>query len=163
MFYCPYNNELKLAPIYGIGLAPFLGGMTDFSTLRNRCESFQICNEYITAPEKFTPARSVPSPVFDVSSSVLEKIIDNVVLRQPRAVSIASDESTKRLEYVQRSLIFQFPDVITFQVIPLNEKKSTLAVHSYSIYGAGDLGVNANRVKTWLSEIESETLSKSPQ
>ena len=29
-------------------------------------------------------------------------------------------------------------------------------MHSYSIYGAGDLGVNAKRVKGWLADIEKE-------
>jgi uncharacterized protein (DUF1499 family) len=145
----------QLAPIYGIGL-PGLGQMTDFSTLQNRCGPTVICNEYIVAPEGYTPARSVRAPVFGISADDLEKAIDKVVMRQPRITPIAKDPSTRRIEYVQRTLIFRFPDVITWQVIPKGDQKSTLAVHSYSIYGAGDLGVNANRVKGWVNELITE-------
>lgn len=146
---------LMLAPVYGIGL-PFFGSMTDFSTLQNRGPPGVIANEYIVAPRDFTPARASTAPVFDISAADLEKAFDTVVLRQPRISQIATDESTNRREYVQRALLFRWPDVITFQAIPLGESKSTLAVHSYSIYGAGDLGVNANRVNTWLTELETD-------
>jgi uncharacterized protein (DUF1499 family) len=150
---------LMLAPIYGIGL-PFLGSMTDFSTLQNRGSPGVIANEYIVAPSSFTPARSNYPPYFDVSADDLEKAFDVVALRQPRISAIANDESTHRREYVQRALIFRWPDVITFQAIPISEGKSTVAVHSYSIYGAGDLGVNAARVTSWLSELESDLAKK---
>ena len=150
---------LMLAPIYGIGL-PFFGSMTDFTTLQNRGSPGVIANEYIVAPSSFTPARSNYPPYFDVSADDLEKAFDLVALRQPRITAIANDESTHRREYVQRALIFRWPDVITFQAIPLSEGKSTVAVHSYSIYGAGDLGVNAARVNSWLSELESDLAKK---
>jgi uncharacterized protein (DUF1499 family) len=142
---------VMLAPIYGIGLPLFLGKMTDFSTLKNRCFT-SLCNEYIVAPDEFTTARvnELP-PSFSVSAEELKQQIDSVVMKQPRISKVA--EEADKLEYVQRSLIFRFPDVITFQVIPEGSKESTLAVHSYSIYGAGDLGVNGNRVKSWLEQL----------
>lgn len=146
---------LMLAPIYGIGL-PFFGSMTDFSTLQNRAAPGVIANEYIVAPSDFTPARSERAPVFDVSAADLEKAFNLIVLKSPRISEIAVDESSHRREYVQRALIFRWPDVITFQAIPLEDSKSTLAVHSFSIYGAGDLGVNKNRVTTWLDELDTE-------
>lgn len=145
-----------LAPIYGIGIGPF-GSMTDFSTLKNRAPPSVIANEYIVAPADYTPARMNEYPKeYSVAADVLSEKIEQVVLRQPRITRIAVDPNTKRQEYVQRSLIFRFPDVITLQAIPLGPQASTLAVHSYSIYGAGDLGVNANRVKTWIDEINDE-------
>jgi uncharacterized protein (DUF1499 family) len=150
---------LMLAPIYGIGL-PFFGSMTDFETLQNRGSPGVIANEYIVAPSSFTPARTNYPPYFDVSAADLEKAFDTVALRQPRITAIATDESTHRREYVQRALIFRWPDVITFQPIPLGDSKSTLAVHSYSIYGAGDLGVNEARVKSWIAEVETELAKK---
>lgn len=146
---------LMLAPVYGIGL-PFFGSMTDFSTLQNRAAPGVIANEYIVAPIDFTPARSERAPVFDVSAADLEKALDLIVLKSPRISEIATDESTHRREYVQRALLFRWPDVITFQAIPLEDSKSTLAIHSFSIYGAGDLGVNKNRVTTWLDELDTD-------
>jgi uncharacterized protein (DUF1499 family) len=150
---------LMLAPIYGIGL-PFLGSMTDFTVLQNRGSPGVIANEFIVAPSSFTPARTSYPPYFDVSAEVLESAFDKVALRQPRITAIAADKSTLRREYVQRALIFRWPDVITFQAIPLDDGKSTLAIHSYSIYGAGDLGVNEARVKSWISMVEVELAKK---
>lgn len=149
---------LMLAPLYGIGLPLWFGSMTDFSTLQNRGLPGTISNEYIVAPYDYTPARlNAIAPEYDISADQLKNEIDKVVMRQPRVQFIASDyEKTRRIEYVQRSLIFRFPDVITFQIIPVNDKKSTLAVHSYSVYGASDLGVNANRVKTWIQDLNED-------
>lgn len=153
---------VMLAPIYGTGLAPFLGDMTDFVTLTNRCGSrdpnYQLCNERIVAPPNFTPARAQLARVYDVSAERLEQIADAVVQRQPRISVVGRDDLTHRREYVQRSLIFRFPDVITFQFLPVEGgSKSTLASHSRSIYGAGDLGVNKVRIP------ESDDLVQHPR
>lgn len=149
-------------PIYGVGIfskgnSDGFGSMTDFNTVKNRGTMTSIANEYLVAPANFAPyARVVKAPEYSISEADLAKVIDKVVMRSPRISKIATDSETGRMEYVQRTLIFRFPDVITFQSIPLTKDSSSVAIHSYSIYGAGDLGVNAKRVKTWLSEIDAE-------
>ena len=149
--------SVMLAPIYGIGLFGPLGSMTDFSTLKNRGLPGMIANEYIVAPKGFSSARvNEIASEYSISADELSQAVDKVISRQPRITYITEDSLTKRKEYVQRSLIFRFPDVITFQFIPLEKEKSTLAVHSYSIYGSSDLGVNGNRVRSWLSELEND-------
>jgi hypothetical protein len=66
--------------------------------------------------------------------------------------------------------------VITFKTIPIDQsfdvcvpedsnicaesKLSSVAIHSYSIYGAGDLGVNSNRVRSWLDDLEKDLNSQ---
>ena len=142
---------VMLAPVYGIGLPLWFGSITDFSTLKNR----PTFNEYIVAPKGFTNARmNELSSTYPVSAKELHDTIEYVVLKQPRITKVTEDIPTMRLEYVQRSLIFRFPDVITFQVVPVSSRESSLAVHSYSIYGGSDLGVNGNRIRSWISEIE---------
>lgn len=150
-------------PIYGVGVfsrgnSDGFGSMTDFSTVKNRGTTTTIANEYLVAPAKFAPyARVVKAPEYSISEADLAKVIDKVVMRSPRISKIATDADTGRMEYVQRTLLFRFPDVITFQPIALSSKdSSSVAIHSYSIYGAGDLGVNAKRVKAWMSEIHAE-------
>jgi uncharacterized protein (DUF1499 family) len=51
--------------------------------------------------------------------------------------------------------LLNWPDVITTQIFG-DDKKSTLAMHSYSIYGGSDLGVNRDRIRSWLIEIDKE-------
>ena len=157
---------VMLAPIYGVGLAPFLGEMTDFQTLTNECGSrepnYSLCHERIVAPPNFTPARAQLAKVYDVSVDDLEKIADTVIKRQPRVTEVGVDALTHRREYVQRSLIFRFPDTVTFQFIPVegSPTKSTLASHSRSIYGASDLGVNKARLNDWLAAIDAEVAAR---
>ena len=135
--------------------------------MENRCgrslQQIQLCNEYIVAPPKFTPARvSDTAPIYDVSADKLEQIADRIIKRQPRMQILPTDETLRRHEYVQRTLLFRFPDVITVQIIPIAEQRSTLAAHSYSIYGASDLGVNSQRIKSWLAAIDTEVAKESP-
>lgn len=161
---------VMLAPIYGIGLGAGilpglgLGSITDFSKLRNRNIEGVISNEYILCPQTFCPkARVIEPSTYNVPAEQLLSTMDDVILHQPR-ITVIDNEDVKALkkEYVQRTLIFRFPDIITVQAIPLEASKSTLAIHSYSIYGAGDLGVNANRVKTFVAELEKIVSPSSP-
>merc|ERR1719231_1615754 len=160
---------LALAPIYGVGLGPF-GSMTDFNTLTNR-PAGELANEYILTPRGYSPNLRVnhESQFYDINYIDLEKALTKVIERQPRMTYITKDLDTGRKEYVQRTPIFRFPDVLTFKTIPVDknfdlcqpEKSdkcskaplSTIALHSYSIYGGSDLGVNRKRVKTILDEL----------
>lgn len=145
---------VMLAPIYGIGL-PFLGSMTDFETVKNRVSR----NDYLVAPDNsYTPLATIneEAPLYEIPANKLRVEINKVVMRQPRISFIAEDKPTNRLEYVQRTLIFRFPDVITWKVIPINDKESTFEVYSSSVYGAGDLGVNADRIKGWINELNKD-------
>lgn len=148
---------VMLAPLYGIGLPGPFGTMTDFTTLKNKGIPGMIANEYIVAPNGFSSARTDDQPPkFPVSADKLGETITKVVAKQPRVTTVARDDATMRQEFVFRSLIFRFPDVVTFQAIPLGKDQSTFAVHSYSIYGGSDLGVNGNRVRLLMNELESE-------
>ena len=160
---------LALAPIYGVGLGPF-GSMTDFSTLTNRVAG-ENANEYILTPKDYSPNLRVnhEPQFYDINYIGLEDVLTKVIERQPRITYIATDTETGRKEYVQRTPIFRFPDVLTFKTIPVdknfdlcqpersekcrNAPLSTIALHSYSIYGGSDLGVNRKRVKTIIDEL----------
>lgn len=151
-------------PIYGVGAfgskgSDGLGAMTDFSTITNRGQGRLISNEFLVAPAGVAPkARVVKAPQYGIDKKELAKIIDKVIMSGSvtggRITPIAIDDSTGRMEYVQRTPIFNFPDVITVMPVSCGPSCSSVAVHSYSIYGAADGGVNTKRVKGWLEEIE---------
>jgi len=149
---------LALSPIYGNGefegKASGLGSMTNFKELKNRNGPTES-NEYIVAPRGFCKyARVVEAPKYKVSAEKLYDIVDQTIRKQPFITFIKADKDTLRLEYVQRTPIFQFPDIVTIQAIPDNEGDSTIAMHSYSIYGGSDLGTNKKRVKGFLVDIQ---------
>jgi Protein of unknown function (DUF1499) len=72
--------------------------------------------------------------------------------------SAPSIRGNGRLEAVQTSLIMRFPDDITVRVRPLIGE-TRIDVRSVSRYGKHDFGVNAKRVRAFVTEMT--TLSKS--
>ena len=111
------------------GKAEGFGSMTDFSILENRIPPPAIANEYIVAPRGIAPrARVVAAPEIPVDAATLYSIVDKVITRQPLITSIAKDPNTMRQEYVQRTPIFRFPDIITIQTVPISDERSSLAV-----------------------------------
>jgi len=131
--------------------------MTDFSIVRNRLPPNIQANEYIVCPPGICPnAQVIKSPSYNVDIQTLEKTIDKVILNSDlRTQLINEDKKTNRREYVQRMRLLNWPDVITVQFFG-DDKKSTFAMHSYSIYGGSDLGVNRDRVRTWINKIDKE-------
>lgn len=152
---------LALSPIYGngefTGKASGLGAMTDFTIIQNRNGPTVESNEYIVAPRGFCKyARVVEAPKYKVSTEKLYDTIEETLRKELFTTFIKADKTTLRLEFVQRTPIFQFPDVITVQAIEdkINKGESTIAMHSYSIYGGSDLGTNKKRVKSFLEDIQ---------
>ncbi|KAJ1440530.1 hypothetical protein B484DRAFT_415507, partial [Ochromonadaceae sp. CCMP2298] len=157
-----------LAPIYGVGI-PLLGQMTDFSTVENRPSP----NECFVAPAGFLRARAqIEAPTYAVTPDELLIKLDYAVRGLDRVDFIAEDKDTRRREYVVRSKIFQWPDVVTVTTMPAEEVssgtlsgskyRSTLALHSYSIYGEGDLGVNRARAEDILQRLQFSLCGTDP-
>ena len=94
------------------------------------------------------------SKTYDVSGEELQKRLDQAIASFPRVGLVTEDASTMRKEFVFRTPIFRFPDLVTYQVVPLFNDKSTLAIHSKSIYGGSDLGVNKKRVEEILEKLD---------
>ena len=141
--------SVMLAPIYGNGI---IGSPTNFDTISPRGSP----NEAIYCPRGYCPnyPRHQNSPTFDVSKDVLRKSWEKMISKQPRVQRVFIDDESDRIAYVQRSFKFRWPDVITVKFVEVGPKQSSLATHSYSIYGYGDLGVNSERLRTWLDQTE---------
>ena len=89
-------------------------------------------------------------PIFDVPAPSLAEAWAEVVARQPRVTRLAEDAEALQYDYVQRSALWRFPDLVTVRFIAVSPETSTVAVFSRAIYGYGDLGVNRKRVTAWL-------------
>lgn len=112
-------------------------------------------NYYFACPENFCNAVSNQIvPTFSMPVSALIQSWQAMIKQQPRTKLLQADISKHRYFYVQRSLIFRFPDYITVQFIAIDDYHSTVAIFSQSKYGYSDLGVNKKRVKAWLTQLE---------
>jgi uncharacterized protein (DUF1499 family) len=66
-----------------------------------------------------------------------------------------SDEPQLYDDFVVRSALFRFPDLVSVQFLPHGKGGATLALYSRSVYGRSDLGVNRARSLRWLKLVES--------
>jgi uncharacterized protein (DUF1499 family) len=73
---------------------------------------------------------------------------------EPRTEVVAGSPQEGHVTYVQRSLVFGFPDYISVRAME-TEGGTALAVFSRARFGHSDLGVNRERVERWLEALGS--------
>jgi uncharacterized protein (DUF1499 family) len=101
-----------------------------------------------TAPDIVTPTYNVPA-------TRLFAAIHAVAAAQPRTFLAADYPDRLQDHWVARSAVFNFPDLVTVQVVAQGENASTLVLYSRSVYGHSDLGVNQRRLRTWLAALNT--------
>mmetsp|Transcript_8601 Transcript_8601/g.18364 ORF Transcript_8601/g.18364 Transcript_8601/m.18364 type:complete len:255 (+) Transcript_8601:44-808(+) len=106
-----------------------------------------------------SPGPRKNASVYNVSKYDLKQAFFKAIRSSsPRTVLAFRDPDSMTYGLVQRSLLMQFPDLITVQFVDGEEgaDTSSIAIFSSSIFGAGDLGVNAKRVDSWLALLDGE-------
>jgi len=93
------------------------------------------------------------APVWDVPPGEALAAFDAVARAQPRVRVLAGSVEDGHVTYVQRSLIWGFPDYISVRALPVGDG-STLAVWSRLRFGRSDMGVNRTRVEEWLGALD---------
>lgn len=125
----------------------------DFRTLRkpDTPNSFLAC-----APALCSETPDMASPVYAAPVDAVLAAVRRIADRQPRTTLLREDAAAGQLVYVQRSAVFRFPDTIWVQAAALPEGGTLLAVYSRSAYGYTDLGVNRQRVESWLAAVDRD-------
>lgn len=109
---------------------------------------------FLVCPRDFCSAPAdAEAPVFDVPWETLRDRWSAIVALQPRLRLVAGDGEMTRISYVQHSWLFQLPDLVTIEFVPLGEHRSTFAVVSQSRYGFYDFGANSQRIHAWLRQL----------
>lgn len=103
----------------------------------------QLCNAYID---------DLP-PIYGANVFEVRKAWETLVQGEPRVRELHRNADGTQIDYVQRSAFWRFPDIITIRFIAVGERKTTLAIYSRSVYGAGDLGVNKARIRDWIGKL----------
>lgn len=110
-------------------------------------------NQYLLAPPDLCRA-AVPdetAPRFALAMTTLAERWHAAVTAPPEnATRLRSDDTNSQHDYLQRSRLWRFPDIVTVRFIALGPERSTLAIYSRALYGRGDLGINRRRVRRWL-------------
>jgi len=129
--------------------------VVDFRRLKRRSSP----NSYLCYPSGFDCALTADysSPIFSVGATQLEDCWRQLLKKERSIKVIHDDVSSRSMVCVQRSRIFNFPDIIDVQFVIMTEEKSSVAVYSRSKYGYYDLGVNRRRVLSWLKRLSDLT------
>jgi uncharacterized protein (DUF1499 family) len=126
----------------------------DFATLQRG----PAPNQYLLCPAALCRTQTDgEAPVFDVSVSKLRAEWDELIADQPRVQVLRRDLTNEQIDYVQRSRLLRFPDIITVRFLPIDDTHATLAIYSRSVYGKGDMGVNRARVEEWLARLKTRS------
>ena len=124
----------------------------DFATLQRDT----VPNQYLLCPKGMCAAETDgEAPVFDVPVEQLQVAWDEMLAEQPRIEVQRRDVTNLQIDYVQRSRLLRFPDLITVRFVPIDDTHSTVAIYSRSVWGKGDMGVNRTRVEEWLARLKA--------
>lgn len=111
-------------------------------------------NRYLVCPPEYcASAPHARSPEFAVPAERLREVWKEVIGEEPRVVLLA--ERGERLDYMQRTPLLRFPDLVSVRFEPVSESSSTVVVYSRSIYGVSDLGTNRRRVTDWVEKVQA--------
>lgn len=103
--------------------------------------------------------RTIEAGVYAAGPEELMSAFEEVALSQPRVepAPLATGDPLLRA-FVQRSALMGFPDVISVRAIDLGAgdagTRAGLVIYSRSVYGYSDLGVNGERVASWLAALD---------
>lgn len=113
-------------------------------------------NTFLMAPDGLCKTAKVDQapPVFSVAPAKLRQAFLSVVIAQPRVSHTLADEPELYDDFVQRSAVFHFPDLVSVQFLAHGKGRATLALYSRSVYGRSDFGVNRARSLRWLKLLD---------
>jgi uncharacterized protein (DUF1499 family) len=85
-------------------------------------------------------------------SSVLRRL-DAIAMATPGTERLAGSPEERHITWVTRSALWGFPDYTTAQAGVSDVATTDVAIFARSRFGKGDMGVNAARLKDWLSRL----------
>jgi uncharacterized protein (DUF1499 family) len=114
-------------------------------------------NCYVAAPPGTTSvAPDAAAPEFAHSAAALYQLWLQLAAKQPDTQPLWLAEDRLQAQFVQRTKLMRYPDIISVKMLPLGPDRSTLAVYSRSVYGYSDRGVNRRRIQDWFGQLEQK-------
>ena len=125
------------------------GGAQDRQDMSNVC-----LLESLAAPQRKDAAQVVrrrwPGEVETVAAAAAWPVLRRIGERFPRTFPLAEWPERRQAQWVERSALFNFPDVIAAELSEGPGGEAGLFLYSRSLFGWSDLGVNRRRVQAWV-------------
>ena len=110
-------------------------------------------NAAFAAPPGFAVPAQLVTPLYPVPPERLFETMKALAVTFPRTWLLADWPELLQAQWVERSALLGFPDLIVAQAVP-REGGSGLLLFSRSRYGWSDMGVNRRRVESWIAGLE---------
>ncbi|MEQ8388403.1 MAG: DUF1499 domain-containing protein [Alphaproteobacteria bacterium] len=110
-------------------------------------------------PEECAGLAGTATPIMPLTPDRLAALADEVIRAGPDVAFLGRVPDRLQYHYVQRSRFFGFPDLVTFEAVPV-AGGAGFYLYSRSVYGYGDLGVNRQRVQDLVGRIAARAGQK---
>ncbi len=109
-------------------------------------------NTCLAAPAGHHVVPHVTTPAYALPPAALRQALLRAAAAMPRTTLQADWPDRGQAQWVQRSALMNYPDLINAEVRALGAG-SALYLYSRSLFGWSDLGVNRQRVEAWLAAL----------
>ena len=111
-------------------------------------------NACLAAPPGVHPGAQVTVPPLPVDAATAWPILRRLGERFPRTTLLREWPEQRQAQWVQRSALARFPDIVAAELRP-GPEGAGLFLYSRSLFGWHDLGVNRRRVQAWLAALDA--------
>lgn len=144
-----------IASLFGQGA----GGLppaepVDFAALRLPSSP----NTCLAAPPGRHPQAHVTVPPLPVDAATAWPVLRALGNGLPRTTPYGEWPARRQAQWVVRSALLNFPDIVAAELVPGPGTGATgagLFLYSRSLFGHSDLGVNRRRVEAWLAAFDA--------
>jgi len=106
-------------------------------------------NTCLAAPQDHPGPKQLLAPILPASPDAAFEVLLRLVEGFPRTWRLASWPQRRQAQWVERSALANFPDIIVAEIVA-TPGGTSLFLYSRSLIGHSDFGVNARRVQAWL-------------
>ncbi len=112
-------------------------------------------NACLAAPAAHRGPQHRSLPPIDLPPERVWQAVRGLAADFPRTWRRAEWPAMRQAEWVVRTRLMNFPDLVTAQVDALPDGRSALWLYSRSLFGRSDFGANRRRVEAWLAAIDA--------
>ena len=112
-------------------------------------------NAFLAAPESHPGPKHRALPPLDLPAERVWRALRGLAADFPRTWRRAEWPELRQAEWVVRTALMNFPDLVNAQVDALPDGRSVVWLYSRSLFGHSDLGVNRRRGVAWLAALDA--------
>jgi uncharacterized protein (DUF1499 family) len=112
-------------------------------------------NTCLAVPAGADPAAHLATPPLPAKAATAWPVLRSLGRHFPRTYPLAEWPERRQAQWVARSALVGFPDVVAAELVERPDGTSGLFLYSRSLFGRSDFGVNRRRVEAWMAALDA--------